>query len=199
MVVGIQHSDIVDSAGGSQEEENPLASDYTSTVHNLQLRIAELGRVIELQPQGADLFADRGGLYLDLGEILHENGDYESSVPNLEDAIEDYNQALRLKPELGYSYADRGLAHTLLGNDVEALRDLQKAVELGADRSSLEQEMQQDKGQAIAARVPRGRFHRQKSEYNAPPTTCWGTLQIRKSGRPSGIRTLDTRIKSPVL
>ena len=35
---GIQHSDIVGSAGGSQEEENPLASDYTSTVHDLSTK-----------------------------------------------------------------------------------------------------------------------------------------------------------------
>ena len=61
-----------------------------------------------------------------------------ASTDDLARAIEDYNEVIRLNPEEGQAYFSRGIANTLLSKDVEALQDIERAVELGLDRARLE-------------------------------------------------------------
>ncbi len=58
-------------------------------------------------------------------------GDYQR-------AIDDLDEAIRLDPELALAYYNRALASTLLGNDAAARQDIDRAVELGMDRATLE-------------------------------------------------------------
>ena len=62
-------------------------------------------------------------------------------------AIEDYDEAIRLDPELAEPYANRLLAHTLLGMDAEAQQNIERPVELGIDRASLEKAIEKLKRQ----------------------------------------------------
>jgi Flp pilus assembly protein TadD len=64
-----------------------------------------------------------------------------------EQAIEDLGQAVLLNPQESLAYANRARAHTLLGQDTEAQQDLEKAVELGFDRESVEVEINRLKSQ----------------------------------------------------
>ena len=53
-------------------------------------------------------------------------------------AIQDYDEAILLEPQYAPAYADRAVARTILGLDIEAQRDAERAVELGIDRTLLE-------------------------------------------------------------
>ena len=60
----------------------------------------------------------------------------------LEEAIQDYDEAIRLDPQDADAYINRALAYTLLGKDAEANRDVDRAVELGINRSVLDSEIE---------------------------------------------------------
>ncbi|XP_067134848.1 hsc70-interacting protein-like [Centruroides vittatus] len=71
---------------------------------------------IQLNPQSAALYAKRAGLFLKLQK------------PNA--AIRDCNKALELNPDQPVAYKFRGRAQRLLGNWVEAAKDLSTACKL---------------------------------------------------------------------
>ena len=56
-------------------------------------------------------------------------------------SLEDLDEAIRLKPKLADAYSSRALAYTLLGKDVEAQQDFDRAVELGVAPASLNEAM----------------------------------------------------------
>ena len=53
-------------------------------------------------------------------------------------AIQDYDEAIRLDPQDALAYANRSVAKTILSLDIEAQRDVERAVALGVDRTFLE-------------------------------------------------------------
>ncbi len=56
--------------------------------------------------------------------------------------MEDYDEAIRLNPQDADAYANRAIAYTLLGKDAEANRDVDRAVELGFNRSVLDSDIE---------------------------------------------------------
>lgn len=86
--------------------------------------IAEYNKAIELDPNLAIAYNNRGAAYF-------ETGQYDL-------AIADFNKAIELDLNLAMAYANRALAYTILGMDTEAEQDLEIAVQLGIDREILE-------------------------------------------------------------
>ena len=72
-----------------------------------------LTKAIELEPDDADIYINRGAAYAALAE-------YES-------AIADYNKAIELDPDNATAYNNRGLAYASQGNYELALRFQQGA------------------------------------------------------------------------
>ena len=79
--------------------------------------LENLSQAIELAPQNAYLYYDRGNAYV---QCL----DYQK-------AIEDYTRAIQLDANLAEAYYNRGLAHMALKHQELAISDLSKAGELG--------------------------------------------------------------------
>lgn len=48
------------------------------------------------------------------------------------------DEAIRLDLQNAFAYANRALTYTLLGKDIEAQKDIDRAVELDIDRAELE-------------------------------------------------------------
>jgi tetratricopeptide (TPR) repeat protein len=72
--------------------------------------------VIELNPQYAGAYNNKGIAYAKLG--------------NYQQAIKDYNKAIELNPQDAKAYNNRGVAYDNLGNYQQAIKDYNKAIEL---------------------------------------------------------------------
>jgi len=73
-------------------------------------------KAIELNPQDAYAYSNRGVIYDKLG--------------NTQQAINDYNRAIELNPQLAYAYYNRGVTYGEIGNYQQAIIDYNKAIEL---------------------------------------------------------------------
>jgi tetratricopeptide (TPR) repeat protein len=91
---------------GWGREVHSLSSNYP---YNSELS------AIALNPNYAYLYVSRGTAKI--------NNDKSS-------ALEDFNQAIRLVPNYSYAYEQRGLIKKEQGKKTEAIKDLQKAIEL---------------------------------------------------------------------
>ena len=111
--------------------------------------LADFGRAVDLQPDDADALAQRGlvravlrdptaGL-VDLTEALRLRpapgtfllrAGVRGMLSDFRGAVEDCDQALQLKPAFPDAHARRGAALLELGNQPEAARSLQKALDL---------------------------------------------------------------------
>ena len=60
-------------------------------------------------------------------------------------AIADYSEAIRLSPLDTPAYANRAIAYALLGLDTQAQDDIDRAIEVGADRTVLEEYIDESK------------------------------------------------------
>ena len=89
--------------------------------------IQDYDQAIRLNPQSGDSYYGRGLAYFNLG-------DYQQ-------AIKENDAVTRLDPRNTEAYARRVLAYTMLGMDEEAKQQIDLAVELGADRATLEQQV----------------------------------------------------------
>jgi len=76
-----------------------------------------LSQAIDLSPQNAYLYYDRGNAHV---QCL----DYQK-------AIDDYSRAIQLDANLAEAFYNRGLAHMALKHQEQAVSDLSKAGELG--------------------------------------------------------------------
>ena len=108
----------------SEAEKHHDAANEFREQGNLQEAIVEYDQAIRLDPQLALAYYNRGVAYHYLGQPKQ--------------AIEDYAEALRLDPQHASAYANRAQANTLLEMDTKAQQDVDRAVELGFDRSLLE-------------------------------------------------------------
>ncbi|MEI6154122.1 MAG: tetratricopeptide repeat protein [Deltaproteobacteria bacterium] len=73
-------------------------------------------KAIELNPQHAGAYNNRGVAYGELG--------------NIQQAIKDYSKAIELNPRIENTYNNRGVAYRKLGNIQQAIKDFNKAIEL---------------------------------------------------------------------
>ena len=82
----------------------------------LQDAMDEYSKAIEIYPENAGAYYNRGYIYNDLGQ--HEK------------AIEDYDKAIELEPNLVKAYNNRGYVYNDLGQYEKAIKDYDKAIEL---------------------------------------------------------------------
>ena len=74
-------------------------------------------RVVELSPEDAQAFYNRGTCYMRLGSNWQ--------------AIKDFNRAIELDPKFAEAYSNRGVAYYRLGERRQAVKDLKTAAGLG--------------------------------------------------------------------
>lgn len=82
-----------------------------------QLVLADLNKVIDLAPDFAYSYYNRGN-------VLSQLKDYRA-------AIASYDEALAIEPNLAEAYYNRGITYIFLGENVRGIADLSKAGELG--------------------------------------------------------------------
>lgn len=90
---------------------------YLSIDRKQQAAMDDFDKAIELRPDYAEAYANRGKIKIDREEY--------------DGAIVDFDKAIELKPDLAEAYGNRGLAYQNLGDDENATRDYTKAIELG--------------------------------------------------------------------
>ncbi|WP_139458623.1 tetratricopeptide repeat protein, partial [Bathymodiolus thermophilus thioautotrophic gill symbiont] len=73
-------------------------------------------QIIELDPENANVFNNRGNAY--------------SKLKNYEKAIENYNQAIKLKPDHANSFYNRGNVYSDLKRHKKAIEDYDQAIKL---------------------------------------------------------------------
>ena len=83
-----------------------------------------LNRAAKLNTKGAHIYYQRALLLIAMGRP--------------ESAINDFGAAIEADPKHMDAYLNRSMMHALVGRQGEAQDDVEKAVALGADRSSLE-------------------------------------------------------------
>ena len=86
-------------------------------VNDYQLILADLNKAIDLAPDFAYTYYNRGN-------ILAWLKDYRA-------AIVSYDEAIALEPNLAEAYYNRGLTYIFLGDNARGIADLSKAGELG--------------------------------------------------------------------
>ncbi|MDA0242139.1 MAG: tetratricopeptide repeat protein, partial [Chloroflexi bacterium] len=86
------------------------------TTEQYKQAIANYDRTLELNPQAAAAFNNRGGAYYYLGEY--------------EQAFADYGRALELNPQFAEAFGNRGVAYADLGGYEQAFADYGRALEI---------------------------------------------------------------------
>ena len=112
--------------------------------------IVHYNRAIELSPQCARAYNNRGGAYLILSDHTEAISDFNKAIDlaptyvsayhnranayldseQYAKAILDYTRAIELNPQFAKAYFGRGFAHLALGDYDEAIRDYTQAIEL---------------------------------------------------------------------
>ena len=87
------------------------------SVNDYQLILADLNKAIDLAPDFAYTYYNRGN-------VLSGLKDYRA-------ALLSYDEAIALEPNLAEAYYNRGLTHIFLGDNARGVADLSKAGELG--------------------------------------------------------------------
>ena len=115
--------------------------------------IEQYDKSIELNPNYANAYNNRGTAKNSLGQHVEAIADYDEvirlnpdhalaytnrgvakdSLGEHKDAITDYNQAIRLKPDYAEAYNNRGNAKDCLGQHVDAINDYNQAIRLNPD------------------------------------------------------------------
>ena len=84
-----------------------------------QQAIDNFNEAIELDPEYADVYNNRGVAYAILGDN--------------DQAIADFNKVLEIEPNDTQAYLNRGLTYKTLGQINEAIIDYERALELSTD------------------------------------------------------------------
>ncbi len=141
-------------------------------LREIEMAIEAYSHAIDLNPEHADAYNNRGVAYLYKGkfdlaiadfniavklapdfEIPYVNrGDAYSGKGNVDRAIENFNTALALNPSCAEGYNNRGIAYCNIGEFDKALNDFNTAIELNPDD--------------FIAYNNRGNVYRRKSEIN---------------------------------
>lgn len=86
---------------------------------DLEKAAADYTKAIELRPENASFYVNRGNVFVDLKR--HD------------DAIKDYDKAISLEPEKAAALIGRGLAYSAAGNADAAINDFTKALEIAPE------------------------------------------------------------------
>ena len=105
--------------GGAEAQSAMSAEDFMvdARLNDYQLILADLNKAIDLAPDYAYTYYNRGN-------VLSGLKDYRA-------AIASYDEAIALEPNLAEAYYNRGLTYIFLGENARGVADLSKAGELG--------------------------------------------------------------------
>lgn len=115
--------------------------------------IADLTRSIELVPNSAGAFVNRGNQFLAMNDNGRAIADYDAAIAldnnhaiafmqrgiarkrqgDLTGAVAEYNEAIRIAPQLPEAFFNRGLALGLLRDTDRAMADFDEAIRLNPD------------------------------------------------------------------
>ena len=104
-------------SGGEQLLSSPVDFIVDARLNDYQLILADLNKAVDLAPDFAYTYYNRGN-------VLSHLKDYRA-------AIVSYNEAIALEPTLAEAYYNRGLTYIFLGENARGVADLSKAGELG--------------------------------------------------------------------
>ncbi|MBR3859139.1 MAG: tetratricopeptide repeat protein [Bacteroidaceae bacterium] len=113
--VEMEHADNESSAG--HVSSSPVDFMVDARLNDFQLILADLNKAVDLAPDFAYTYYNRGN-------ILSQLKDYRAAIVN-------YNEAIDLEPNLAEAYYNRGLTYIFLGENARGVADLSKAGELG--------------------------------------------------------------------
>ena len=119
-------------------------------IGQVNMAIEHYSHAIELDPNNASAYNNRGAAYEHKGDIDHAIDDYTKAIqlnPNdamvysnrggaycekgdIDRAIEDCNIAIELKPDYANAYSNRGVAYSDKGDIDHAIDDYTKAIQL---------------------------------------------------------------------
>ena len=117
---------------------------------NNEKAIKHYGKAIELNPNFAEAYNNRGNAYSDKDELNRAIQDFDKAIdlkPDIAEAyynlgvaygnkgehdraIQDYNEAIERKPDYAKAYYNRGVAYGNKGEFDQAIQDYTKAIEL---------------------------------------------------------------------
>ena len=115
--------------------------------------IRDYDRVLEIDPDFADAYYNRGVAKVRLREFQEAIEDFDKAIDSkpddifcylnrgvakdqikeFQEAIEDFDKAIDLDPKYPYSYVNRAIANAKLGEHKEAVEDFDKAIDLKPD------------------------------------------------------------------
>lgn len=104
-------------SGGEHDLSSPTDFMVDTRLNDYQLILADLNKAIDLAPDFAYTYYNRGN-------VLSHLKDYRA-------AIVSYNEAIELEPTLAEAYYNRGLTYIFLGENARGVAGLSKAGELG--------------------------------------------------------------------
>lgn len=116
-----------------------------------QKAVEEYTAILDLEPDNAEAYGNRGLAYSQMGEIglaiedfsrlieinpqdakaYYNRGIRYAQLEDFDRAIADYDRSIEINPSYAVAYFARGLVHQELGRNQEATRDIQKAEQLG--------------------------------------------------------------------
>ena len=126
---------------------------FLMTTKQTDKAIEIYSRAIELNPNYAEAYSNRGIAYKEKGDYDRAIGDYTQAIGlesdyadayynrgnayrdigDIDRAIEDYNVAIELRPDYVEAYNNRAIAHSLQGNYGRTIEDSTTAIELDFD------------------------------------------------------------------
>jgi tetratricopeptide (TPR) repeat protein len=149
----------------ADKEALELRSDIYTLIGDEASAIADLTKLISLEPDSADVYTRRARLYLVEKDFLKAISDASKSIEldssslsagdayfvrgtanllitldsgkKVESIVPDFDKAIAINSEYADFYVNRGIAHFLEGDSPKALIDFDKATELGSEKMGL--------------------------------------------------------------
>lgn len=122
VLMGILFLGISSAYAETAQEALNKAIEYINQDENYDAAITEINKAIELSPNWADAYYNRGLAY--------------SRKLNYNQAISDYTKAIELNPNYAAAYNNRAVNYYLINNYDMAWQDVHKAESLGFPVSS---------------------------------------------------------------
>jgi len=110
---------------------------YHSDFEKYEKAVANYTRAIEIDPDEADYYWCRGGVYSQLADYYGDAGLFSKVVDSNNKAIADFTKVIELVPERAGAYFVRGQCYAGNGDYIRAITDFTKAIELGREEWSV--------------------------------------------------------------
>ncbi|MBE8953548.1 MAG: tetratricopeptide repeat protein [Quinella sp. 1Q7] len=95
-----------------------------------ELAIQNYNKAIEINPNDAEFYRDRGIAYVNFAVHYITNKDSERAFANYKLAIQDFNKAIKINPNDAVTWGALGTACSALGQDERAIIDFNRALKL---------------------------------------------------------------------